>query len=143
MRKFLRNTLLLAGGCVCIVLLCMGTMVAIGLALTDVFIFSVGLAEKSRDMAGMLLFGLVTVSLTSASCFPALLSLAETCIDALQPGITATDHRKVLTSALAVAVTMEQWLSVHGDWFIPVCAAADVLHLVLLLDRIRQRRKRV
>lgn len=143
MRKLFCNALLLVGGCVCIILLCTGTMAAIGLALTDVFILLVGLAEKSHDMAEISLFGLVTVSLTSASCFPALLFLAETCIDSMRPESAAPDRNRTFASVLSVAATMGQWLSVRGEWFIPVCAVADVLHLALLLYRIRQRRKRI
>lgn len=143
MKKLLRAAPLVMASCVCIVLLCIGTMAAIGLVLVGVLALLSGLAENALDLAGVALFGLVTVALTSVCCFHALMYLAEGCINALKPGGTVLDWRTIATAMAVVFVTMCQWYAVRSDdWFVPVCVAADVLHLVLLLKHIRQRGKR-
>lgn len=143
MKKLLRAAPLVVVACVCIVLLCIGTMAAIGLVLVGVLALFSGLAENAWDLAGLSLFGLVTVSLTSVCCFHALMYLADRCISALEPGGTMLDGRTIATAMAVVFVTLCQWCAVRSaDWLVPVCIAADVLHLALLLKHIRQRRKR-
>lgn len=141
MKKVLCAAPLIATACGCIALMCMGIMAAIGLVLVGCCALFGGLAEGAWDIADFALFGLVTVGVTGVDCFLALMDLAERCIDALTPESLDRDWRRVLACMLVVAVTMGQWCSVLSSWFIPVCALADVLHLAMLLNDIRKRRK--
>lgn len=143
MKKLFRAAPLVVAACVCIILLCIGTMAAIGLVLVGVCALLSGLAENAWDVAGVALFGLVTVALASVCCFHALIYLAEGCINALEPGNAVPDRQATATAMAVVFVTMCQWYAVRSDdWFVPVCVAADVLHLALLLKHFRQRGKR-
>lgn len=143
MKKVLRAAPLIVAACVCIALMCIGTMAAIGLVLVGGCALFSGLAEGVWDIAGFALFGLVTAGVTGADCFLALMNLADCCIDALSTESFAWDWRDVLARMLVVAVTTGQWCAVPSSWFLPVCALADVLHLAMLLNDMRKRRKRM
>lgn len=140
MKRKLLSCLMLLLGAACIVLMCLGTLMAIVLGFLGIVVFFGAVCEQMIDVAGVALFGIITVALASVCCFTGLLFLLDCCLSRFAPAYPQLDKPLAALSLGALLVTAAIFWSTRGQYFEAVCITADVLYAIFILLYFRIKR---
>lgn len=142
MNKLLRSTLLVLAAAACFLLLAIGTLAALYLAFLGFLGFIAGFSSADVRLTGIALFGLITVGLCSVCCFGGLAYLFNGCLENLGSASYPLEKPLILMALLSVIATVcSIFMSTQGEWFLPTCIAADIVHILSIIVYLRHRKR--